>query len=964
MNRPHHRLPAAVLITLAAMLAAPALISADGPPQAPILRLELGMHSARISQIGTDTQGRFLIAASRDKTARLWDASNGQLLRVFRVPSDEGSNNGKLYACALSPDGRIVAVGGYDWQDTVYIFDRQSGQMIRRMTGLGNSIERLQFTSDGEFLAAVLLGKGGCDVWRTRDWSLLGNDDAGDDTYSLDLVRRDGAWFMAAASDDGKLRCYRLKDQLEKLFEYDLGEGRQPDGISFNPDGSLLAVGYSDSRLVQVFSVSSKGLTPAYTPDLSGCTADSLFSVRFSQDGATLSAGGMYNSSGVESIRTWSKAGKGPYRDLKTGGTTSTMDIEAMPGGGFLVAGADPFWAILDSTGAVSRSIGMATLDFWIGRNEFRLGPGGKAASFNGRGKSVSLVSFDTTTRSSVSMAPPADWYLADTTSFKVEKWKDSYGPTLDGKALAVEKYEYTRSLAIAPNKKQFVLGTAWNLYLFDRDGKQLWKQPVPGNAWSVNISDDGALVVATVADGTIRWYRLSDGQPLLAFFPHPDGKRWVLWTPSGYYDASPGGEDLIGWQMNNGLDAGADFFPAARFRGTYYRPDVVNLVLATLDEARALSAANSDAGRRQDAGSILDKRPPIVTITSPDQGSAFNAGTLTVRYRVRSPSDAPVTTVRALVDGRPIDGAKGLTVVSASDGDQDLQLNLPSRDCTVSLIAENRNGPSDAASVKLLWKGAAPSQDEFVIKPKLYVLSVGVSAYQKPEYHLNYSAKDARDFAALLAKGSPLYRGVETRVLADADANKDDILDGLDWIQKQTTSKDVAVILFSGHGINDSNGNYYYLPVEADVDRLKRTGVPFSDIKTTVSSIAGKVLFFIDTCHSGNLMAGRRAAGTERDIVGVINELASAENGAVVFASSTGSQYSYEDPAWGNGAFTKALLEGLGGAAAYGQGGRVTVNMLDLYLSERVKELTGGKQTPTTTKPPNVPDFPVAVKR
>lgn len=36
---------------------------------------------------------------------------------------------------------------------------------------------------------------------------------------------------------------------------------------------------------------------------------------------------------------------------------------------------------------------------------------------------------------------------------------------------------------------------------------------------------------------------------------------------------------------------------------------------------------------------------------------------------------------------------------------------------------------------------------------------------------------------------------------------------------------------------------------------------------------------------------------------------------------------------------------------------------MLDLYLSERVKELTKGEQTPTTTKPQTIQDFPIAVK-
>jgi hypothetical protein len=33
-------------------------------------------------------------------------------------------------------------------------------------------------------------------------------------------------------------------------------------------------------------------------------------------------------------------------------------------------------------------------------------------------------------------------------------------------------------------------------------------------------------------------------------------------------------------------------------------------------------------------------------------------------------------------------------------------------------------------------------------------------------------------------------------------------------------------------------------------------------------------------------------------------------------------------------------------------------------FRSERLKELTGGKQTPTTTKPQTISDFPVAVRR
>ena len=134
-------------------------------------------------------------------------------------------------------------------------------------------------------------------------------------------------------------------------------------------------------------------------------------------------------------------------------------------------------------------------------------------------------------------------------------------------------------------------------------------------------------------------------------------------------------------------------------------------------------------------------------------------------------------------------------------------------------------------------------------------------------------------------------------------------------------------------------------------------------EFRKTLANLAGKALFFFDTCHSGNVL-GARTRSAANDVRGVVSELASAENGVVVFSSSTGRQPSFEDVAWGNGAFTKALVEGIDGRADTSHTGRVTHKMLDVYISERVKELTKGRQSPVTQAPGGVPDFPVALSR
>ena len=116
-------------------------------------------------------------------------------------------------------------------------------------------------------------------------------------------------------------------------------------------------------------------------------------------------------------------------------------------------------------------------------------------------------------------------------------------------------------------------------LALFEaRTGKKLREFRGANEVYAVAPSPDGRYLLTASDNQALSVWTLDRDDPLLSLFVA--GREWIAWTPEGYYAASPGGERLMGWHVNNGPDQLATVHPAARFRSSLYRPDVIKRLL------------------------------------------------------------------------------------------------------------------------------------------------------------------------------------------------------------------------------------------------------------------------------------------------------------------------------------------------------------------------------------------------
>lgn len=526
-----------------------------------------GMHDAPVADADVDAAETMLVTGAPDKTARVWALKTGRPLAVLRLPRE--GQDGKISAVAVSPDGRSIAVGG--WDGIVYIFRAGDWRLLGTVNGHWSSIMSMRYSRDGARLAIGLWSHGGLRVLETESYREI----FADRDYAADCVGLafDGEGRLAVASWDGAVRLYSR--DLALMAKRDVGP--RPHRVAFDPDGRLLAVGIIGRPAVSLLATPHLDVVRELSIPRRDPT-DGLATVTWSKDGSQVLAGGRYSDAeDWTSIVRWSRDGS-RLNDWHLARNTN-MGLVALSNGALAVASQDPLVGVLDGRGAIRWSHTAGIADFKRQVDTMRFSADAGTVQFSWDTTTTARLAFDARHLRFVSADGRA--LRAASTSlpgYDIASWRDVTEPTLNGAPLKVAPFEACRSLAIDAPRARFLLGCEWNLYLFDLTGRAIWSRGT-ATARAVNVSEDGRIAVAASTDGTIRWMRTDTGEPFLSLFLFDEGRDWVAWTPDGFFAGSSFGESLLGIHALYG-DGSADLIPMVQFAATMRRPDIVSRAL------------------------------------------------------------------------------------------------------------------------------------------------------------------------------------------------------------------------------------------------------------------------------------------------------------------------------------------------------------------------------------------------
>ncbi len=247
--------------------------------------------------------------------------------------------------------------------------------------------------------------------------------------------------------------------------------------------------------------------------------------------------------------------------------------------------------------------------------------------------------------------------------------------------------------------------------------------------------------------------------------------------------------------------------------------------------------------------------------------------------------------------------------------------------------------------TLQLKARGAASEVLKFsyvpLTAPDLHLISIGV------QRDLMYSSADAKDIVQLfqpLKEKPSLFGKVEIQPLIGKEASTTAIKKAVARLEAkqrfgEIKANDLVLLFISSHGFIMDN-NFWIQGNDYDPSAKDITSVNFKeDITNRLDRLRCKKVILIDACHSA-AASGEKGVSIDPEAINqAIFQLNQVKDATIIVTSSRKEEYSYEDEAWKNGAFTESIVEGLkqGMADLQKKDGIVTIGELFSYLESRV---------------------------
>jgi len=496
----------------------------DYPATSPLLALQVILdnirernqfsgHQGKVTSVSFSANGKYIVTASSDCTARLWDLSGNEVAQ-FKGHQDW------VTSVSFSANGKYIATASSD--HTARLWDL-SGNEVAQIKGPQNPVLSVSFSPNGEYLATA------SDDGTARLWDLSGNqigEFKGHQDRVTSVTFSPNGQYTATASTDSTARLWDLSgNQIAELK----GHQNKVWSVTFSPNGEYIATTSSD-HTARLWDLYGNQIT-----ELKGHQG-TVLGVSFSGNGEYIATASLDSTA-----RLWDLQGNllAEFKGHQDWVTSVSFD----PNVHYLATASS------DRTARLWDLSGKQSVEFKGSQNAV------SSVTFSPNGEYIATASSDRTARVwdlsgnqiaefkghqdkvwSVSFSPNGEYIATASIEGTAKLWD------LSGNQIAEFKGHQDKvwSVSFSPNGEYIATassdGTArlWDLYGNQRVQFRRHQNPV----LSVSFSPTGEYIATALVERFVRLWDLY-GNQIGEFKGHQGAVRSVSFSPNGKYLAS-----------------------------------------------------------------------------------------------------------------------------------------------------------------------------------------------------------------------------------------------------------------------------------------------------------------------------------------------------------------------------------------------------------------------------------------